>query len=261
MNLYDGLLGSKKPVDNTGLQIGIVRENYDEENKGKLKVEIFYGEEGMMKTSWVRAASSYAGDKSGFYALPEIGTEVLVAYINNNKSEPVVIGSLWNDKTPLDDRFPTENNTIKAFKTKSGHEVIFDEEDDKGSIKLKTIGGLNMAFTDEDKAFKITDQNGKSQISLDFENGKIIISAENTLILEAGGKSIITLKDGSAEIKTDKISLDAAQKLSLKGQNAALEGSGINIKSDANIEAKAGAMLKLEGSAMTELKGGLVKIN
>lgn len=261
MNLYEGLLGDKKPTGNTGIQVGIVRENYDEENKGKIKVEIFYGEEGMTKTSWIRAASSYAGNKSGFYALPEIGTEVLVAYLNNNKSEPVVIGSLWNDKVPLHDSFATEKNTIKAFRTKGGHEVFFDEEEDKGSIKVKTIGGLNMAFTDETKMVKITDEKGKNLISIDFENGKIQISAEKTLALSAGGKDLITLSDGSVEIKTDNIKLTAGQALGLKGQDGKLEGSTIKIKSDVNTEVKAGAMLKLEGSAMTELKGGMVKIN
>lgn len=263
MNIYNQLLPKDKipEIDCTGILAAVVKENWNEDYKGMVKVEFFYGESGKATTSWVRVASPYTSNQAGIYFLPEVGSEVLVAFINGNRNEPVIIGSLWNNKSPIGDTFATEKNTLKTLKTKAGHELIFDEEEGKEQITIHTVGKLKINLADEKKVLTITDDKGKTGITIDFENGKIQITAEKEIKLSAGEKDIVTLDGKSAGIKNDTVNLEAGQALNMKGQATKLEGNTVNLKSDATMEAKAGASLKLEGSAMAVLKGGMVKIN
>ena len=45
---------------------------------------------------WARIAVPMAGQFSGFYCLPKVGDEVLVAFEHGDINVPYVIGSLWN---------------------------------------------------------------------------------------------------------------------------------------------------------------------
>ena len=52
-----------------------------------------------------RMCNSYAGNNYGFYFVPQVGDEVLVAFIQGDMRLPVILGGLYNgkDKPPADD--------------------------------------------------------------------------------------------------------------------------------------------------------------
>ena len=50
----------------------------------------------------------------GFYALPEVGDEVLVAFENGDIARPVIVGTLWNDK----DKPPDSRDNACLFRSK-----------------------------------------------------------------------------------------------------------------------------------------------
>lgn len=240
MEIYDTLLQKEFAIrlDYASITLGIIKENWDEANKGKVKVELISGEEGKTETAWIRVASMYTENNAGYYLLPDIGTEVLIAFIDGNRNNPVVIGSLWNEKHELAPNFATEKNTIKGFRTKSGHEIIWDEEKDKGKLQIQTIGKLQVFLLDESKTVRITDENGKNNLEVDFKNGKITLNAEKEIHLSIGNKDMLVIDQKSILLKTDKITIDGGQSLTLKGQ-----------------------ALKLEGSGSAEVKGGMLKLN
>ena len=71
MNFYDELL-TDKPEDKTypeitapGLLNAIVKEIWDKEHIGMIKVEYLMGEKNKKTSDWVRVMSGYCGDGSG----------------------------------------------------------------------------------------------------------------------------------------------------------------------------------------------------
>lgn len=48
---------------------------------------------------WVRVGPG-SGAGSGFYALPEVGDEVLVAFEHGDPDRPIIVGSLFNTVDP-----------------------------------------------------------------------------------------------------------------------------------------------------------------
>src|SRR3981189_51028 len=86
-----------------GVEIGIVTNVKDPDKLGRIKV-CFPPLPGKPESDWGRAAQPAAGAGRGFYWLPHVNDEVLVASERGEAHRPYVIGSLWNGKDK-----PTKN--------------------------------------------------------------------------------------------------------------------------------------------------------
>ena len=116
--LYDG---AGRPGDGQrmfSVTTGKVVKNWDDKHPGMVQVEIFLGEGGKNRTDWVRVAQPYAGKEFGFYFLPEVGDEVVLAFNLGDRDHPIVIGSLWSQLNPVPQDAATEKNEAKTLRTK-----------------------------------------------------------------------------------------------------------------------------------------------
>ena len=143
MNFYDELLEVKKEQDTLpsvtapGLLNGVVKEIWDEKHKGMVKVEYLLGEKDHKTSDWVRVLTPYGGKGYGNYWLPEIGTEVVVGFIQGNLNMPVVLGCLWNETDAQPEGVPGEENHTKTIMTKAGNKISFFDEKEKEKIICK----------------------------------------------------------------------------------------------------------------------------
>src|SRR5205085_11927984 len=151
---------------------------------------------------WCRVRQLYAGNGYGTFFVPEVGDEVLVAFIHGDMRQPIIIGGLYNgtDKPPS---FHAKDKDQKLIRTKAGHQIILD--DTNGSQKIT-----------------IVDSSGKHSIVIDTVANSITIKSEDgKLIFEGQG---IEIKSG--------IGIDVSAKSNIKIDatgNMDLTGSIINI--------------------------------
>src|ERR1700681_1734571 len=80
-----------------GVEIALVTNVKDPEKQGRVKV-CFPRLPGKPESDWARVAQPAAGPGRGFYWLPEVNDEVLVAFERGQANLPYVIGALWNGK-------------------------------------------------------------------------------------------------------------------------------------------------------------------
>ena len=238
-----------------GIITGLVKENWDEDHPGMVKVEYFLGEVGKNLTGWVPVAVPYAGNQYGYYALPEVGTEVVLAFQMGNRNSPIVLGCIWNRQNTLPGDTANENNTMKKLLTKGGCEIRFSEEEGKEQILIQTPKGLHLLLEDENETFMLSDKDGKNGISVDTKNGAVTILADKTLELKVCGNVMLSFTGSSKEMKIagGKVTCNADQTLELKGQNLKLEGTSTQIKGSGT--------LKLEADGTTQLKGAMIQLN
>ncbi len=254
MGLFDELLERPKEENRMFSVItGIVRENWDKEHPGQVKVEYFLGEKGKSGSSWVPVAMPYIWDKAGMYFLPEVGSEVVVAFQMGDRNSPIVIGSLWNKEMVLPEKTANEKNSIKKIRTKGGHEIIFSEEEKKEYMEIHTPGAMTVSLSDEKKEIAISDADKKNRIFISGEKGTVTVDGEKKLELSIGGQSLVTLEKDKVTITAGTISLKAKQSLKLQGQTTDIKGSSVQIKADGS--------LKAESSGVAQIKGSMVKIN
>lgn len=77
-----------------GVVVAIVTNNRDPEKLGRLKVRFPWLSD-VNESAWARLCTPLAGKGRGFYYLPEIDDEVLVAFEFGDINRPIILGSLW----------------------------------------------------------------------------------------------------------------------------------------------------------------------
>ena len=238
-----------------GVLTGTVKENYNKDYPGMVKVELFLGEDGKNVTGWLPVMMPYAGAGFGFYALPEVGSEVVVAFNMGDRNRPVVIGGIWSDKNKLPQGSATEKNTTKQFITKGGNEIVVDDTENKEKITVKTKNGMSIALDDEKKTLILHDKDKKNSFEIDSTKGNVTITADKKLELKVGGSDAVVI-DGTGKkvtIKSATVAVNADKDLQAKAQELQLSGTVAKVEGKSSLE--------LSSSGSTQLKGSIVKIN
>jgi len=224
----------------SGVRIGIVTDNEDPKDMGRVKLR-FPWREADDESYWARIATEMSGKKYGSYFLPEIDDEVLVAFAGGDVHQPFVIGSLWNGKRKPPQKNSKGNNDIREIVSRQGHRVQFDDNSDGGHLKIETKAGHTITLDDKSGKEKvdITDKSGKNRIQLD--------SASNTVSIEAGDTLDLSAK--TIKLRGNKVDVGATQSLKLSSKStASLSSKGkLDINSTMAMAIEAGAILNIKG--------------
>ena len=183
--------------------VALCTDNKDPDKLGRVKVKLPTMNE--QETSWwAPLIMPGAGKDRGWFFIPEVDDEVLIAFEHGDPNRPVVIGGIWNgvDKPP--DKNPG-NNPRRMIKSREGSKVTFDDELDQ---------------------IVIEDGTGKGKLTFDAKNNKMIFEAlEGDFCIQApiGELKIISketqLKAGESIIANigTTVAVGTDQKLLLKG--------------------------------------------
>lgn len=188
------------------LLVGIVTNNQDPMGWGRVKVKFpTLTEE--HESNWARLVGLGAGPSRGFYNLPEVNDEVLVAFEHGDIHRPYVIGGVWNgqDPTPasIDNTIQAGQVRLRQIKTRTGHTIEFVEEDlgnSKKGICIETAGHHKLYLNDSDSTIQIQTSGGHEikmsnndlTISV-ISKGHLSLSAIGDITLKAGGKIVTNL--------------------------------------------------------------------
>lgn len=223
-----------------GLQIGVVRKLDEDPNKQfMIQVAVPTMQAGT-GTIWARLASHYGSDGVGSFFLPEVGDEVILGFLNNDPSHPLVLGSLYSSKRAPPYQIGAENNT-KAIVTRSKLKIEFDEE--KKVVTVLTPAGNKAVLDDDAKTITLQDETG------------------NKLTLAPGGITLDSPKDIALSAK-GKLSIEAVGNIEITSK-ADLKQGALNISSQASMgfTAKGASSAELSATGQTTVKGAMVMIN
>lgn len=183
-----------------GVVIGIVTNNKDPDGMGRIKVT-FPTLSDDDESFWARMSTLMAGKDRGSFFLPEVEDEVLVAFGHGDIDDPYIIGALWNGvDTPPETNSDGKNN-IRKIKSRSGHEIIFNDEKQKEKLEIHTNKGHTITLDDSSGAEKISiiDKTEKNLIEIDSVQNSIKI--ESTMKLNIKSKMVEIESDGMMTIK------------------------------------------------------------
>lgn len=192
-----------------GVVVGIVTNNKDPDGMGRIKVT-FPTLSDDDESFWARMSTLMAGKDRGSFFLPEVEDEVLVAFGHGDIDDPYIIGALWNGvDTPPQTNSDGKNN-IRKLKSRSGHEIIFNDEKQKEKLEIHTNKGHTITLDDSSGAEKIsiTDKTEKNLIEID--------SVQNSIKIESAMK--LNIKSKMVEIESDgMMTIKAGATLTLQG--------------------------------------------
>jgi phage baseplate assembly protein V len=221
----------------SGVWNAIVTDNKDPEKLGRVKVK-FPVREGELQTDWIRIATLMGGNDMGLLFLPEVNDEVLIAFLMGRLDQPVVIGSLWNkkNKPPA----PHEKNDIRKIKTRSGHEIIFDDVNGSGSVTIKTSKGHQITVDDKAKSITLETQDKQQSLKLDETGKKVVLKAGSAATLEMNAQGDVKLTGT---------------------KSVTVKGAQVKVEADATLTLQSNGMLEVKSNGILSLKGSMVKIN
>jgi phage protein D/phage baseplate assembly protein gpV len=205
------------------LVLAVVTNNNDPDAMGRVKLK--YDALGdNIESDWARVAVPNAGDKRGFFFMPEVGDEVVVGFEHGDTRRPIVVGSLYNGQAKPDpDLLDKATSKLAKFGVKSDQEFLAHA---KKELKV---------HSDEKMTLEI--KGGQpGDFSLDAD-GEIKQKAGKNLKAQAG-QNIELAANSSVKIKgSGSVEIEAQGQLKVTGSTVSISGSGM-------VEVK-GSMIKL----------------
>jgi Rhs element Vgr protein len=223
-----GASGQLPPVNN--VQPAIVSK-IDEDPDGEFRVFVTFPllqaaeEQGV----WARFGSFYASNGIGSNFYPEIGDEVVVAFLGGDPRYPVILGSLYSKAKPPP--YPpvaqgeAAPNNVKSFMTKSKLHIDFVE--DLPQLLIKTPGNQSVDLNDKEKTLTLTDASGntvtmsKDGIALNSASD-ISITAKGSITISATRDVTVSAKQSLAMSATSSAQLTCDGSVQIKGVTVAL---------------------------------------
>ena len=150
-----------------GIVLGKVTAVKDPDQHGR--VQVSYPWVNGPETRWVSVAAPMAGNDRGFFCMPKIDDEVILAFHMNMWDHPVVMGFLWN---PVQ-KAPSPDERQCMWRSDNKHTIrLVDSTPNKGDV-----GGI---FLEDGHGNAIT-----------MTNTNITIKSQGALTIEAAG--VITI--------------------------------------------------------------------
>jgi phage baseplate assembly protein V len=88
-----------------------------------------------------RMCNSYAGNNYGFFFVPQVGDEVLVAFIQGDMRLPIILGGLYNGE----DKPPADHPRLRRIQSVNGHRISFidatESNGSKGALVIEDAHG------------------------------------------------------------------------------------------------------------------------
>ena len=206
MNLFDALSVDEgaSTARIAGVVVGVVTNTEDPAGLGRVKVKYPWLSDSE-ESFWARIATPMAGKGRGFYFLPEVEDEVLLAFEQGDARFPYVLGALWNSQDKPPEKNENGENNIRSIRSRSGHVIRLNDKD--GEEKIEII-----------------DKSGKNTIVIDTAKNTITVTADKDITLSAS-KGTIKLDAQKIEIKSS-----AATKIEA--------GAGMDVKATGTMNVK-----------------------
>jgi len=229
-----------------GPQIAIVTGPRGEEihcdENGRVKVRFpwdRYSKNDEQSSAWLRVSQGWAGGQYGFMALPRIGHEVIVSFLDGDPDQPIITGRTYHATNTPPYGLP-EHKTRTTLKTQThkgegSNELRFEDEADKQQIYVQAQKDLDL----------LTEHNRTEVIKNDSHR-----TVENNDFGHIKGNQHATV-DGE---KRESIGGDYS--LTVNGSHHSKQGKNQLIEAGSEIHHKAGMKIVIEAGAEVTLKAG-----
>jgi type VI secretion system secreted protein VgrG len=250
-----------------GPQIAMVTGPKGEEihcdEHGRVKVRFpwdRYSKNDEHSSAWLRVSQGWAGGGYGFMALPRIGHEVIVEFLDGDPDQPIITGRTHHASNRPPETLP-EHKTRTTLKTRThkgegSNELRFEDKTDQQQIYIHAQKDLDL-LTESDRTDVI---HNKSHLTVDKDridhiNGNAH-SRVNGEQRETVGRNSHLVVGGTLHQKAGKAMLsEAGSEVHHKAGNKVVLDAGAELTIAAG-----GSFLKLDASGVT-MSGPTIKIN
>jgi type VI secretion system secreted protein VgrG len=259
--------------------VGVAGEEIYTDKYGRVKVQFHWDREGKRdenSSCWIRVSQPWAGKQWGSIAIPRIGQEVIVDFLEGDPDQPIITGRVYNAEQMPPYPLPAGGviSGTKSNSTKGGggyNELSLN--DTKGSEKIILHGQKDMETTIEHDRTESIGNNetvsvGKDRTESVGGNESIAISGNRTEAVDKDESIAITGsrvesvgKDESISIGSNRATtLGKNEQLTIGGERATQVGKSDTLDVSKTLEINAGdsIILKTGSASLTMKKDGTI---
>ncbi|MEL7293846.1 MAG: type VI secretion system tip protein TssI/VgrG [Pseudomonadota bacterium] len=248
---------SKPKVDGASVAMVVgpeAEEIYCDEH-GRVKVHFpwdRYSNGDEQSSCWVRVSQGWAGSQYGMLALPRVGQEVIVSFLEGDPDQPIITGRTYNAANVSPYELP-EHKSKTVFRTESHQGSGFNElsfEDQAGNEQVYIHAQKDLETKVLNDAITHVKQDDHIQINNDqfqsITNNQHCVTQSESRVSVKGTYSDITQRSLEQKVATVLV---------------AQAGREISLSSGAKIVVEAGAEITLKaGGSFVKVDGGGVHI-
>ena len=198
--------------------LGIVADNRDPECLGRVRVQLDLLSPGCV-SPWYQMSGRWTGGGHGFWTLPDIGTQVLVAFPAGDKSHGIVLGCLYDEKHLPPEISPEKKADSMLYQTRN-HRIEITDDAGKEGISIESAAGKMRCVLDKKNGIQIANELGNIKINC----RKLKTASGNNV--ELNGKKVSVSCDGATGTKSGKgTKITCDKNVGMEGKNIKLNGS------------------------------------
>ena len=264
-----------KPVvhgTHTAVVSGPAGEEIYTDKYGRVKVQFPWDRDlkfDAESSAWLRVATSIAGKKWGTMYIPRVGQEVLIAFMEGDPDQPIIVGEVYNPETMPHYELP-KYSTLTYIKTRTS------PDDGKGfnELRFEDKQSKEQVFIHSQKRYDLRVRGSMYETCGGSRSELIGIKEEN----QPGGNLTVTVAgEHNFHVKSDQfitidgghyegVHKDVAEEYKGKQQTVVTGKRELNAQ-EITLEAMTKITLKVGGSFITvdlsgiTISGPMVKIN
>ncbi len=227
----------------TAVVVGKRGEEIWTDRHGRVKVQFHWDRHGQLdenSSCWLRVASPWAGKGYGSLAIPRIGQEVVVGFLEGDPDRPILVGSVYNAEQtpPLDPSAGGMSQGMISRSTPGGggfNQISVNDSSGEEGVTIHAQYDMNTTVGND-----ATEEVGNDRTASVATNDTLTVGADQTL--DVGGSRVASV--GADE----SVSIGGAQAVSVAGDRSVDVG--------ANGTIVAGSDLALEGGANVTVASG-----
>ena len=230
---------------------------------GRVKVRFpwdRYSKNDEHSSAWLRVAQGWAGGQYGFMALPRIGNEVIVSFLDGDPDQPIITGRTYHATNTPPYALP-EHKTRTTLKTKThkgegSNELRFEDEADQEQIYVHAQKDLDL-LTENNRTEVIRND---SHLTVDNHQFSHVKAADHCT---TDGESRVSVGADCSQTVGGTYHQKTARTMASGAGTEVHHKAGAKVVLDAGAEltiSGGGSFIKLDPSGVT-LSGPGIKIN
>ena len=128
----------------TAVVVGPAGEEIHTDEIGRIKVQFHWDRQGQKdekSSCWIRVSQTWAGKNYGAIAIPRIGQEVIIEFLEGNPDRPIITGCVYNGQMTPPYALPANKDMtgLKSYSTKGGNgynEIVFIDRTGNELIRI-----------------------------------------------------------------------------------------------------------------------------
>ncbi|WP_303293747.1 type VI secretion system Vgr family protein, partial [Marinobacter sp. ST-43] len=238
-------LCNHKPVMD-GPQMALVTGPEGEEihcdQYGRVKVRFpwdRYSKNDEHSSAWLRVAQGWAGGQYGFMALPRIGHEVIVSFLDGDPDQPIITGRTYHATNTPPYALP-EHKTRTTLKTKT------HKGEGSNELRFEDEAGEEQVYVHAQKDLDLLTENNRTEV----------IKNDSHLTVENHQFSHIKAADHCTTDGENRLSVGADCSQTVGGTYHQKTARAMAAEAGTEVHHKAGAKVVLDAGAELTISGG-----